>query len=127
MLSKARKCVPENKATARFEMPEVRIQTGKQTIIKNFGEIAKALRRDPKHVAKFLFKELAVPGSFNSGELVLQGKVVPSLVRQRVQEYVNEFVLCQECKRPDTSIDKNGKVSIIKCEACGAKKSVRTI
>jgi translation initiation factor 2 subunit 2 len=127
LLKKAKKCVPVNRETSRFEMPYIRVTSDKQTVIKNFGEIAKALRRDPKHLAKFLFKELAMPGSFSSGELVLQGKVSPSLVEKRVHEYVKEFVLCHECSRPDTVILKVGKIEMIKCEACGAKKSLRQI
>ena len=38
------------------------------------SEIVKAIRRDPQHLAKYLFKELAVPGSAGQ-ELVLQGKI----------------------------------------------------
>ena len=64
MLEKARKELPESVLkTERFEIPKVKghIQ-GNRTIISNFNQIAKTLRREPEHLLKFVLKELAAPG-----------------------------------------------------------------
>lgn len=112
----------------RFQIPQANVAViGRQTFIKNFSEIAKALRRNPQHVAKFLFKELAAPGSIKGDELLLQGKVSPVIIRQRIEEYTKEFVICQECGKPDTNLVKSDRLFALKCEACGAKKAMRTI
>ena len=128
LLKKAKQELPDLKSGGeRFEIPKAVVQTGKQTFIKNFSEIAKTLRRDPKHISKFLFKELAVPGSIRNGELMLQGKIYSSLVNQRIEEYVKEFVFCHECGKADTVIEKSDRMLIIRCEACGAKKPARQL
>ena len=127
LLERARKSLPSvSKAEERFEIPLAEVQPGKQTIIKNFSVIAKLLRRDEHHLAKFLFKELAIPGSMRSGELVFQGKVYGNLINQRIAEYVREFVLCNECGKPDTTLSEN-KITTIKCEACGARRTMKSI
>ena len=38
--------------------------------------------------------------------------------------YTETFVLCSECGRPDTHINKEGRVLILECEACGAHRPV---
>jgi translation initiation factor 2 subunit 2 len=126
LLKKARKNLPETVEKARFEMPVASIfSTKRQTVVRNFSEIAKTIRRDPKHIAKFLFKELAVPGNIVGDELILQTKVNSSILNQRLNTYVSEFVICKECGKPDTSIDKQDYFVVIKCEACGARRTVK--
>ena len=129
LLKRAKESLPHmEKEETRLEIPEPVVQPlGRQTIVKNFSEIAKAVRRDASHIAKFPFKELAVPGSIKGNEIVLQGKVSFSMISQRINDYVKEFVLCHECGKPDTMMQKSGRIFSIKCEACGAKKSVRNI
>lgn len=128
LLKKAKEGIPDlKKGSERFEIPRAEVITGKQTIVKNFLDISKKLRRDPKHIAKFLFKELAVPGSLREYELVLQGKIYQNMLNQRIEEYTREFVLCHECGKADTVIQKLDRTLFMKCEACGAKRSLRMI
>src|SRR3989344_9050546 len=117
LLERARKNLPQGELRDRFEIPKPVVTTsGKQTTVKNFGEITNYIRRDPKHLAKFLFKELALPGSIRNNELILQGKTTSFVIEQRTDAYVKQFVLCSECKKPDTSLQKEGDVFILKCE-----------
>ncbi|MFH0948974.1 MAG: translation initiation factor IF-2 subunit beta [Candidatus Aenigmatarchaeota archaeon] len=129
LLEKARKSLPEIKqGTERFEIPKATIQhIGKQTAIRNFSVIVKSLRREPKELSKFMFKELAVPGTIKEGELVLQGKVNSDIIDRRISDYAKEFVFCNECRKPDTVIEKGKDASILRCEACGAKRTLRKI
>lgn len=124
MLKRAVKNLP-TRTESRFEIPAAVISASKkQTSIRNFSEIVKTLRREPVDVAKYLFRELAVPGSIKGGELVLQAKVPTMLVNQRIREYVKDFVICRECGKPDTALQKVDGYIFIKCEACGAKRPV---
>jgi translation initiation factor 2 subunit 2 len=128
MLKKAKANLPSRDAVTRFEIPEPQTSmSGRQTMIKNFGDIAKTIRRDPKHFAKYLFKELAVPGDMRGNELVLQSKIGFMMIKKRIDSYVSEFVICEECGKPDTQMTKDGKNYFMKCEACGARKSLRSI
>jgi translation initiation factor 2 subunit 2 len=127
LLERARKNLPQVELRERFEIPKpIASSTGKQTVIKNFADIANYIRRDPKHFAKFLFKELALPGSIRNNELVLQGKVSSNIIEQRIDAYVKQFVICTECKKPDTSLKKEGNITVLKCEACGARRTIKS-
>jgi translation initiation factor 2 subunit 2 len=127
MLKRARKNLPEVSREERFEIPRAEVMPGKHTVIRNFSEIAKKFRREPRHIAKFLFRGLAVPGNLTSSELILQGNIQPHIINQRILEYVKEFVLCNECGKPDTNMQKTDKILTLKCEACGARRSLRDI
>ncbi len=125
LLDKAKKNLPSIGTKERLEVPAAfTSQAGKYTIVRNFSEIVKMIRRDPIHMAKFLFKELAIPGSIKNNELVLQGRVSNSLINQRVREYVKKFVECKECGKLDTVIRKEGRMYFIKCEVCGANRAL---
>ena len=128
LLKRARKNMPQVAAGSRFEVPlALIIVVKRQTVIKNFLDVSKTLRRDPNHIAKFLFRELAIPGSITGNELVLQGKISSIIINQRIRDYTNEYVLCKECGRPDTSLHKENNIIVIKCEACGARRTSKNI
>ncbi|MBI4018369.1 MAG: translation initiation factor IF-2 subunit beta [Candidatus Aenigmarchaeota archaeon] len=123
LLKKARANLPARKGDVRFEMPRASVYvTGRMTTVKNFAEIVKALRREPKHMAKYLFKELATPGEIKGGELVLQGIFSSFVINSKVENYAEEFVYCHECGKPDTSFVRTDRIEQIKCEACGARR-----
>jgi len=129
MLKEAEKKISRDTSKeSRLEIPppNVVIQ-GNKTFITNFTDIASSIRRDPKHFAKFLFRELAKPGHVDNNRLILQGKVMKNLVQNKIDAYMKEFVLCKECNRPDTQIIKEDRLVFLKCEACGAKQPLRRI
>jgi len=129
MLKEAMEKIPDNvKKESRYEIPSPQTDIqGNRTFINNFTEITDSIRRDPKHVSKYLFRELATPGHLNGNRLILQGKVIRSLIEEKIKSYVNEFVCCRECKKPDTHFEKIGRIIFLKCEACGAKQVMRHI
>ena len=129
MLEEARKKLPENiTKVSRLEVPESKtVIQGNRTFITNFVDITNSIRRDPKHLAKYLFRELAKPGNIDGSRLILQGKVIKSLIEKKIENYIKEFVYCQECNRPDTHFEKEARLTFLKCEACGAKHVIRRI
>ncbi|MBS3056023.1 MAG: translation initiation factor IF-2 subunit beta [Candidatus Aenigmarchaeota archaeon] len=126
MLEKAKRSLPEKtEKQDRFEVPEPMVDyQGKQVIIKNFSEIARILRRDPKHISKFLFKELAVPGSQTNQGLLISGKVDKVIISKKINDYVRVYVRCDKCGKPDTNLEKKDRMFVLKCESCGAKKII---
>ncbi len=112
----------------RFEIPQAEaFVQGSFTVIKNFSQIADYLRRDVKHMLKFFARELAAPGSLEGGKAIFQTRVSQKTIQQKLEEYVNEFVLCKECRRPDTKLIKEDRITVMKCEACGAKCPVKQL
>lgn len=110
----------------RFEIPVVEGHIeGKKTIITNFLSIASHLRRDPEHLQKFILRELATSGQKEGDRLVLNNKIPSSKINAKIEQYTKEFVICKECGKPDTELNKENRLTFIKCLACGAKHPVR--
>ncbi len=129
LLERAREGIEEVTDSAeRFvpPVPEVLHEGSKKTIIRNFSEILDILRRDENHLYKFLLQELGTAGSIDKRRLVLQGRVPEKKIKDRVKAYINTFVICQECNRPDTDFSKRGRTLILDCQACGGKRPIRT-
>ena len=129
LLTRAREQLPEEVfKDVRFEIPSAdSFVEGNRTIIKNFKDIAKFMERDPQEFAKYVMKELGTAGDMEGVRLILQGKFVCIMVNEKIQNYVNEYVLCPECGKPDTKIVKEGRIHFLKCTACGAMKPVKTL
>lgn len=120
--------LPEkSKKHERFQMPEAEsfIQ-GNKTIVQNFSAILKVIIRDSKHLFKFLAKETATSAAIDdNNRLVLSGKFSREQVNRLIESYITQFILCPECKRPDTKVVEKQGVRMLKCEACGAISSVK--
>ncbi len=129
MLTRARMLLPKRVLEKRrFEMPKVdSIIQGNRTIFRNFSEIAKIIRRDEKHFFKFITKELAVAGNIEGGRLILNGKFTNYQIQKVVENYINTYVLCPECKRPDTHFIEEHGIKMLKCEACGAISPIKKL
>ena len=128
LLEKAEKEMPKSVSEKeRFEIPKVRghIQ-GNKTIISNFHQIANAINRDVNHMLKYVLRELAAPGALSKTALIIGTKVSASRINEKIKKYVNEFVLCPECGKPDTKIEKEKNFLFLKCTACGARHVLKT-
>ena len=127
LLEKARKELPESVLKVeRFEIPKVRghIQ-GNKTVISNFHQIAAVLRRKPEHLLKYVLKELAAPGDLKQNALIIGARIPAARINEKIEQYAKEFVICPECKKPDTQLMKEEGVGFIKCLACGAKHPIK--
>lgn len=129
LLKRAMEKLPKKQETKdRFTVPEVLVEiSGSRTILKNFSDIASSLRREQAHLSKFLSKEMATSGSIQGITLVFQGNIRKEILQKKLEDYIKEFVYCKECKEPDTRLVKEGRVTFMVCEACGAKHPVRNI
>ena len=128
LLKKAREKLPESVfEKERFEIPKVRghIQ-GNMTVISNFKQIALILRRSTEHLLKFILKELATPGDLKPKGLLIGTKVSASKVNEKIRQYVYEYVLCPECGKPDTKMEKEDNFAYLKCTACGARHPIKS-
>lgn len=111
----------------RFEMPKFEFFTeGNKTIIKNFALVCDKIRRDALILSKYMSKELAVPLERQGDRLILQRRITGDIINKKLEEFTNKYVLCKECKKPDTHIEELGHgLKQLICEACGARNSLR--
>lgn len=112
----------------RFEILKVKgHHEGVRTIISNFGQVAVCIRRTPGHLLKFLTKELASSGEIKGDRLVLSRKLSSKNINEKIEGYVNRFVLCPKCKKPDTELSEKGGKMFLRCLACGEKREIHKI
>jgi translation initiation factor 2 subunit 2 len=118
--------VPKKETTGdRFEMPRFGVQrSGSRSLIVNFQEVAGTLRREPKHLMKFVLKELATSGELKGSGLEVQGAFTTEVVNKKLEKYVDSYVKCPECGKHDTQLVKERGFFFIKCEVCGAKEPI---
>lgn len=128
LLELAYETVKPMECTERFETMKVTGRhQGSRTLITNFAQILSHIRRSPEHVIKFLSKELASQAEFSNGILTFSRKISSKDINDKVAKYMQQFVLCTKCKKPDTELIAQDSKTIIKCLACGERREVHKI
>ena len=109
----------------RWEILKANVQyNGNKTVICNFNQICSCLSRSCEHLAKFLSKELASFSKIEKDKLILNNRVSPEKINEKIKVYVNKYVICAECKKPDTELIKKDGLIFMHCLACGARHSL---
>jgi translation initiation factor 2 subunit 2 len=129
LLKRACAQMPEVSAKReRLELPRIMMNTvGMRTIISNFKDIANALDRDPQHILKFLTREMATAATFHDSRAIFQGKFQRESFERLLNRYMESYVICPVCKRPDTRVVKDKRLSFLVCNACGAKSAIKQL
>jgi translation initiation factor 2 subunit 2 len=129
LLKRARSNLPEvGVKSERLELPRLHYaKIGMRTVIYNFKEVAAALDRNPQHLLKFLTGEMATAATIQGSRVIFQGKFSEDTFERLIQRYMESFVVCPVCKRPDTKIVKEKRLSFLVCEACGARSSIKQL
>ena len=129
LLKRAQAQVPEVASKReRLEIPKLHYsKIGMRTVIFNFKEIADALDRDPLHLLKFLSGEMATAATMQGNRVIFQGKFQEDTFGRLMQRYLETFVVCPVCKRPDTRVVKEKRLSFLVCQACGARSSIKQL
>ena len=111
----------------RFKLPRAEIfYEGNATVIKNFDKISDAVNRSGDLILKFLLGGLGTAGELNGPRIVFQGKIPAKDIQEKLKDYIDTYVMCSECNKPDTHLVKQGRTMLIRCDACGAFRSVKS-
>lgn len=126
LLSRARSLgATPQQSQGRFVVPTIEgFVEGNNTVVSNFGDILKKIRREPEVVLPWMLRELGRPGELDNGRLTLRGNVPKATLERVLNDFVNTQVLCSECSAPDTHIEKQGRIHVLRCEACGAHRPI---
>lgn len=117
----------------RYKMPllETKVEgrgNGIKTVIPNMVDIGRALSRPPSYPTKFFGYELGAQTQFDekNERYIINGKHEADRLREVLDVFIDKFVLCGECKNPETDLAVKGKEGIIRrnCKACGAVTTV---
>jgi len=128
-LDRAIEATPEIEGSSdRFDVPDPDVrQEGNVTVYENFQRTVDRLGRDDEHVMKYLQNELGTSGHIDeSGRARLTGEFSHRRIDEAVEAYTEEFVRCDECGLPDTRLEREQGVLVVRCEACGARSATRS-
>jgi len=128
-LDRAIEATPEIEGSSdRFDVPDPDVrQEGNVTVYENFQSTVDRLGRDDEHVMKYLQNELGTSGHIDeSGRARLTGEFGHRRIDEAVEAYTEEFVRCDECGLPDTRLEREQGVLVVRCEACGARSATRS-
>ncbi len=115
-----------SKGAFRLELPQPDvIWSGNRTVLRNFGDYPKLLRRDPEKLLLFLAKELGSSANIVNEKAFFIGKWEQDIFKTLLQRYLKEYVLCPICGSPDTKVEKVKRLTFLVCEACGARSSLK--
>jgi len=131
LLERARSQVPEDafkKSGERFQVPEVQLMLqGNRSIWQNFQEIINIVNRPGKEVLKFVSGQLGTAGNIEGSNALFNGKFTAEQVDEVLNRYIDSYVICPVCTRPDTEYRKEGHAYYMVCSACGARTSIRPV
>ena len=128
LLDEAYENVEASEVAERFEILKVEgHHEGVRTIISNFSQIVANVRRAPEHLLKFLSKELASQCEVRGDRLILSRKLSRKNIDDKIEKYVNSFVLCPRCLKVDTELSEEGGKTFLRCLACGEKQEIHKI
>jgi len=116
----------------RYRMPVLLTKiegkgNGIKTVIPNMSDVAKALSRPPSYTTKYFGCELGATTILDekTDRWIVNGAHDANRMRELLDGFIDKFVLCGECKNPETvlSITKNQEI-LRDCKACGATTMV---
>ncbi len=111
--------------TERFSVPKITGHLeGNKTVVSNFFQITNVIRRSPEHLLKYISRELAAKGELRKQLLIFNTKLSSAKINEKIEQYVESYVICKECGKPDTKLSKEGMITFMRCQACGAKQAI---
>lgn len=115
----------------RYKMPVVfgKIEgrgNGIKTVIPNVTDVATSLHRSPGEVNKFFGCELGAQTTYaaDTDKAIVNGAHNDATLQSLIHKYIDAFVLCPNCRLPETIYKIKNEIIYHKCAACGAKEMV---
>ena len=129
LYDRARSQLPEKVfEQSRFEIPKIRsVIEGNKTFITNIRDVLSTINRDENHFLKYLAGELATSVTMEGARAVFAGKHAKVTLQTLLERYVKEYVICNECGKPDTKLVYETRLMFKRCDACGASSSVKPL
>lgn len=94
---------------------------GIKTVVVNLSNVAHQLARPPAYVIKYFGFELGAQTNIDPKDdrWIINGEHQASKLQDYLDGFISRFVLCKNCKNPETVINiKDGDI-LLDCKACG--------
>jgi translation initiation factor 5 len=123
--------VPVDDPSYRYKMPTIigKVEgrgNGIKTVLVNVSDVSTSLNRDAPELTKFFGCELGSQTTYaaETDRAVVNGAHGTPDLQALISIYIEKFVLCRECRLPETQYKIKGGVISQRCLACGAKEAV---
>lgn len=120
----------QSRERAIFPVPKIVREGTRKTVWTNFTFFVSKCHRPSEHVQKFISSELSIQCSqLADGRLCMKGRLGSSQVESQCRKYVNEFVICSNCKGSETLLehDSQTRLNFISCQLCLARRCAAVI
>jgi translation initiation factor 5 len=120
-------------ASYRYKMPPLSTKiegrgNGIKTVIVNMSDVAKALHVDTAYPTKFFGVELGAQSKYDkaSDRAVVNGAHQTKDLQNLLGKFIDIFVLCPNCKLPETVMSVKKGTIRVDCAACGYNDALKT-
>ncbi|PNS15263.1 hypothetical protein CAC42_8264 [Sphaceloma murrayae] len=99
---------------------------GIKTVVVNLSNVAQQLARPPSYVIKYFGFELGAQTNIDPKDdrWIINGAHEASKLQDYLDGFISKFVLCKDCRNPETVVNiKDGHI-ILDCKACGQRTDV---
>lgn len=95
-------------------------------MIPNITDVASSLHRSPGEVNKFFGTELGAQSRYSpdTDKAIVNGAHTDGLLQELMHRYIEKFVLCPNCRLPESEYKIKNDCIFHRCKACGAKEMV---
>lgn len=95
-------------------------------MIPNITDVANSLHRSPGEVNKFFGTELGAQSKYTpeNDKAVVNGAHTDAALQELMHRYIEKFVLCPNCRLPESEYKIKNECIFHRCKACGAKDMV---
>jgi len=99
---------------------------GIKTVVVNVSSVAASLARPASYIMKYFGFEL---GAMTRDDLkddrwIINGAHEAGKLQDHLDGFINKFVLCKNCKNPETDIKIDNDRILLDCKACGQRTAV---
>jgi translation initiation factor 2 beta subunit (eIF-2beta)/eIF-5 len=97
-----------------------------KTVIPNITDVASSLHRSPGEVNKFFGTELGAQSKYipETDKAIVNGAHTDGILQELMHRYIEKFVLCPNCRLPESEYKIKNECIFHRCKACGAKDMV---
>lgn len=99
---------------------------GIKTVVVNLNSVAQSLSRPPAYVIKYFGFELGAQANAKPTDdrWIINGAHDASKLQDYLDGFISRFVLCKQCKNPETDVIIKDEKITLDCKACGQRGDV---
>jgi translation initiation factor 5 len=94
---------------------------GIKTVVVNLSNVAYQLARPPNYVIKYFGFELGAQTNIDPKDdrWIINGAHEATKLQDYLDGFINKYVLCKDCKNPETVVNIRDGDILLDCKACG--------